>query len=184
MRTRVKKFLTLLVLGIFLLFSMTACGNEGSHGKASSATETIQKNEEASSGTEKTTEKNETGVALDGSVISWANMKIDNPDLQLTEDQIEVLKYFDNDYFWITNYDSLQRYPKIYRDAQIYFEGTVIQMLETDDETYQCLVWMNGYLDEKGELIQPENQELVVVSGKHPEDARVVEGDWLIFYGR
>ena len=42
---------------------------------------------------------------VDGAVVSWGNLEIDNS--KLTEDQKEVLKYFDSDYFMINNYDCL-----------------------------------------------------------------------------
>lgn len=129
-------------------------------------------------------EKNETGVNIDGSIISWANMKIDNPDLNLTEDQIQVLKYFDVDYLNVSEYNSLQKYPEIFRNAQISINGLVIKMLETNDSTYQCLVWMNGNPGIGDECVQPTNNEFFVATGKHPENGRITEGDWLQWYGR
>lgn len=183
MKFSMKKVFSVIVLGILLLFNMTACNTneETSQMESSNLSESTENKEETSS----ELDKNETGVAVGSSVISWANMEVDQPDLNLTEDQKEVLRYFDSDYFEVYNYESLQKYPEIYRNAQISFAGTVIKMLETDDETYQCLVWMNGYLlDGVDELVQPTNEEFVVVSGKHPDDGRIIEGDWLEFCGR
>lgn len=64
---------------------------------------------------------NETGITVDQSSISFANMKLDNNDLHLTDAQKEVLRYFDNDYFqpgfW--DYDGLNKYPDVYKGAQI-----------------------------------------------------------------
>ena len=57
---------------------------------------------------ESTGSQNENGVEVDGAVVSWGNLEIDNS--KLTEDQKEVLKYFDSDYFMINNYDSFQKY--------------------------------------------------------------------------
>ncbi len=170
-----KKVMAIMMAG-FLILSMTSCSKE-----SSPSTPVQNETEETSS----KVEKNETGVEVDGSIISWGNLEVDNPDLNLTEDQIEVLKYFDNDYFPIQNYDSFQKYPKVYRDTQICFDGAVVKMLATDDETYKCVVCMGAYLDfENQELILPDDQKLVVVSGQHPDDARIIEGDFLSFYGR
>lgn len=133
------------------------------------------------------TEKNETGVNLDGSIISWANMKMDTPDLNLEEEQLQVIKYFDNDYIWVTKYNNLQKYPAIYRNAQIYFNARVVKILDTNDESYECLVAMDGIgmpEEEQRDYGYEQLKELLVVSGKHPEDGRIIEGDQLYFYGR
>lgn len=46
-------------------------------------------------------------------------MKTGDKDLKLNDDQYEVLKYFDNNYFYVYNCEDLQRYPKVYNGAQI-----------------------------------------------------------------
>ena len=78
----------------------------------------------------KTTPKNETGVTVEQASISFANMKLDNDKLHLTDEQKEVLKYFDNDYFDIQDYDSLQRYPDVYKGAQISFGAYVKKIIK------------------------------------------------------
>lgn len=128
-------------------------------------------------------DKNETGVNVEGSVVSWGNMEVDNKELNLTEDQIEVLRYFDNDYFMIDDYDSFQRHPEAYRNAQVCFDGMVKEILKTDDEGYTALVYMNATNIGGMEDIPDENN-LIVVSGKHPEDGRIIKGDSLGFFGR
>lgn len=185
-----KKVVAVIMSGILLLLSSTSCNpvETQSSSSAQNKKEEIQsssfmqnKEEEGSSDIE----KNETGVEVDGSIVSWGNLEVDNPDLNLTEDQIEVLKYFDNDYFYIQNYDSFQKYPMVYRETQICLDGVVVKMLETNDETYKCVVCMGAYYlnFEKKELFLPDNQ-LVVISGQHPDNARIIEGDFLSFYGR
>lgn len=127
---------------------------------------------------------NQTGVTVDGVNISWANMEIDNAALKLTDEQKAVLQYFDDDYFFISDYDSLQRYPKIYRHAQVEFLGTVVKILEADDENYTCLVEIsNGSVDiYDTEDASAENN--LVVMGSQPANGRIIEGDFLRFYGR
>ena len=79
-----KKIMAIMLAG-FLILSMTSCSKE-----SSPSTPVQNETEETSS----KVEKNETGVEVDGSIISWGNLEVDNPDLNLTEDQIEVLKYY------------------------------------------------------------------------------------------
>ena len=126
----------------FALAFFTACGG------VSGAAEQLSEEEDL--------EKNETGVTVNGSVISWANMKVDNPNLQLSDEQLQVLQYFDNDYFSVGEYENLQRYPQIYRNAQISFHGIITKILQMDDETYECLFWMNGYPDETTGAFNPD----------------------------
>lgn len=119
-------------------------------------------------------DKNETGVKVEESVISWANMKIDNPNLKLTEDQIEVIKYFDNDYFYISNYEILKRYPKIFDNSQISFNGTIIKTIKSTDDEYEILM--------KIDMDSTDSNE-VVIKGKQQEP-RLIEGDMVQVYGR
>lgn len=132
-------------------------------------------------------EHNQSGVSLNGIKVSWANMKIDNENLSLTEDQKTVLQYFDDDYLYIADYDSLQRYPDIFRHAQVEFEGGVVKVLETNDESYKCLVWLADlqylFTHEFDHKNTPD-ENYVVVTGKHPSTGRIIEGDFLRFYGR
>ncbi|MFR1796635.1 MAG: hypothetical protein ACLSWR_08900 [Ruthenibacterium sp.] len=157
----------------FTLAFFTACGG------ASGAAEQLSEEEDL--------EKNETGVTVNGSVISWANMKVDNPNLQLSDEQLQVLQYFDNDYFSVGEYENLQRYPQIYRNAQISFHGIITKILQMDDETYECLFWMNGYPDETTGAFNPDfvdTNKLLVIRGKQPQNARVTVGDWIECNGR
>lgn len=129
---------------------------------------------------------NQTGIALDGINISWANMKVDNSSLNLTEEQKTVLRYFDDDYFYISDYESLQRYPKIFRHAQVQFQGYVVKVLQADDNTYTCLTKMLGTADMYGETGENYelNEDYIVITGNQPEEGRIIEGDELTFFGR
>lgn len=119
-------------------------------------------------------DKNETGVKVDESVVSWANMKIDNPDLKLTEDQKEVIKYFDTDYFQVGKYENLQRYPKIFDNSQITFNGEIIKTIKTTDDEYEFLMKMDMTSTDSNEI---------VIKGKQQEP-RLIEGDMIQVYGR
>ena len=117
---------------------------------------------------------NETGVVVDNASISFANMKLDNKNLKLSDEQKEVLKYFDNDYFY-AEYDNLQRYPKIYEGAQIQFYGNVKKIIKSTDTEYEILFSYNG-----GTI---DSDDLVVLKGEQ-RDKRIIEGDSLRVYGR
>lgn len=147
---------------------------------------------------------NTTGINVDGRSVSWANMKVDNPNLKLTDEQIAVLNYFDGDYFTFVgqgygtkeaDYDKLQRYPDIYRHAQINFVGTIRKLLDANDETYTALVYFGMiFYNEQGmpdaSAYSPSScpafneKGYVVIKGKQPADGRLVEGDSLVFCGR
>lgn len=144
-------------------------------------------NEDEQTGTNvETDEHNQTGISVDGIKISWANMKIDNDDLKLTEDQKIVLKYFDNDYFPLGDYDALQRYPKVFRHLQVEVNALIVKMLETNDDTYTCLAKLFTGADMYGET--GENYELnenyIIIRGPQPNSGRIVEGDKITMYGR
>jgi len=183
-----------LLLVITLLFAvitiLAACAN--SESKVPNTNETIND----------LVEINQSGVNLEGSVISWANMKIDNPDLQLTDDQKKVLKYFDQDYLQVMAYDNLQRYPQAYRNAQVYFKAYILKVLVSTDDEYECLAVMTEYypnneqdfireakgdngeigvINVPGDLSTVRN--LTIIKGK-PSNARIIQGDALQCFGR
>lgn len=172
-----KIFAGLLCVSVLLSSFLVGCNNT---------------NDETSESTENTTlgvvvedEHNQTGVSVGGVKISWANMKVDNDELALTEEQKTVLQYFDDDYLYIADYDSLQRYPAIFRHAQVDFEGGVVKVLKTDDKSYTCLVWLrDSDLVYSFDPKNPPNENFIVVTGNHPSTGRIIEGDFLHFYGR
>lgn len=134
----------------------------------------------------KSTPKNETGITVEQSSISFANMKLDNDKLHLTDEQKEVLKYFDNDYFNIQDYDSLQRYPDVYKGAQISFGAYVKKIIKSDDKEYEILVDTFysgdlGYFDDA--VKQNLKGDYIVIKGKQ-STKRLIEGDAINVYGK
>lgn len=135
------------------------------------------------------TTPNTSGVILNGSVISWANMKIDNPNLTLTDEQKEVVSYFDEDYFYVSDYDNLQRYPKIYRNSQISFHGFVTKVLNADDDSYECLFSMSWPDSWDEELVRASQESLetksnlMIIKGSQGME-RIIAGDALKCAGR
>lgn len=133
-----------------------------------------------------TDEHNQTGISVDGIKISWANMKIDNDDLKLTDDQKTVLKYFDNDYFVLADYDVLQRYPKVFRHLQVEANALIVKILEANDDTYTCLAKLLTTADMYGETGEncELNENYIIIRGPQPNSGRIVEGDSITLYGR
>lgn len=126
--------------------------------------------------------KNDTGIMVDNSSISFANMKIDNKELNLTDDQIAVLKYFDNDYFCpiFSDYDGLQKLPDVYKGAQVNMGISYIaKVLKSTDEEYEVLCQMVGGSEE----IIPIDNTYFVVKGKQITK-RLTQGDAVKVYGR
>lgn len=126
--------------------------------------------------------KNDTGITVENSSISFANMKIDNKKLNLTDEQIAVLKYFDNDYFCPTfcDYDGLQKFPDVYKGAQVNMGTTyVTKILKSTDEEYEALCQMTGGSEE----VIPLDNTYFVVKGKQTSK-RLTQGDAVIVYGR
>lgn len=135
---------------------------------------------------EKTTLKNETGVTVEQASISFANMKLDNDKLHLTEEQKEVLKYFDNDYFDIQDFDSLQRYPDVYKGAQISFGAYVKKIIKSTDTDYEILVdtFYSGDLGYFDDAVKDKLKgDYIVIKGKQTSK-RLIEGDAINVYGK
>lgn len=126
--------------------------------------------------------KNDTGITVENSSISFANMKIDNKKLKLSDDQIAVLKYFDNDYFCpvFCDYDGLQKFPDVYKGAQVNMGTTYItKVLKSTDEEYEVLCQMTGGSEE----VIPLDNTYFVVKGQQTSK-RLTQGDAVIVYGR
>ena len=165
-----KKNLSLFLVLFLFVFTLSACNNV-SENNSSSDNET----------TSAAIDVNESGVNLDGSIISFANMKIDNPELNLTEDQIEVLKYFDTNYLRVYDYNNFQKYPIAYRQSQVVFLGKVVKVINADDNMFECLFQMERNFLEWGNAQEDEN--LLIIKGRQ-QDARLIEGDCIEVSGR
>ena len=117
-------------------------------------------------------------------LTSWANMKLDNPILNLTSEQKRVINYFDNDYFQINSYDNLIRYPKVFRNTQISFSGLITNVIDADDDIFECAILVNAaYDNEYGLHNAYESIGYIIIKGKQM-DARIIKGDYIRCFGR
>ena len=112
---------------------------------------------------------------------SFATMAVDDSELNLTDEQKEVLKYFDNDYFSVWNCEFLQRYPKIYKGAQLEISCSVAKVIKSTNEEFEALmVIFDGY----GDAPTLESTSNIFVLKTKQLDERLIEGDSLKLYGR
>ncbi len=118
-------------------------------------------------------------------VISFANMSVDNQDLNLTDAQKEVIKYFDNNYFE-ASVEDMQRYPDVFKGAQVKITGKVVKVLQSTDTEFSALVREGGYHPDYDDVVPYEDSTvdpLFVVNGQQTSK-RVIENDAVTIYGR
>lgn len=112
--------------------------------------------------------------------LGLMNIKINNNGVSLNETQKLLVQYFDTDYFRAP-YNALQRYPQVYKGAQINFLGYVTKIIESTDTEYTALVEYEAYKTYDGFYMPTE--QYAVIKGTHGE-ARIMEGDTLYIYGK
>lgn len=115
--------------------------------------------------------------------IAFTEIAVDNEELELSEEQKEIISYFDNNYFRVevSEYDNLQRYPNIYSDTQVVIAGRVDKLLLSTEEEYEALVSISVDINYNDEF--EETEKKFVIKGKQ-NDVRLVEGDFIDIYGR
>lgn len=151
----------------------------------------------------KLTKKDDGAVSVNGTVAAESNIK--NPDksekklspekdnrlglmsVKLRGDGVElndteklIVQYFDTDYFRAP-YSSLQRYPQVYKGAQINFLCYVTKIIESNDKEYTALVEYEAY--KTPEDFYNETGNFAVIKGTQSE-TRIMEGDSLYLYGK
>lgn len=136
------------------------------------------------------TPENDTDVGLKG-------VKIDTAETELSEEQKKVIKYFDNDYFYISNddgYEFLQRYPQVYEGAQVNLQGIVEKTLSYSGNEFRILLqladtesfyskWHWDSNETYQDYLNKRNNNLVVIEGT-TASSRLIEGDFVNVYGR
>lgn len=140
---------------------------------------------------------NNKGTATNDTALGLNFIKIDSTTENLTEQQKTVIQYFDNDYFEVTDYEFLARYPQIYEKMQIKTHGKVTKIIKSDNNTYELVVWVGpseqyysywnifrgGETTTYDEYVENNKNNFIVIKGKQ-EDARLIQDDWITLYGR
>lgn len=131
-------------------------------------------------GTEATTKAVEGDKSpADDTELGLMNVKIHNSS-NLNEVEKLIIQYFDTDYFRAP-YSSLQRYPQVYKDAQINFLCYVTKIIESNAEEYTALVEYEAYKNAEG--FYWDTGDYAVIKGTQSE-TRIMEGDTLYLYGK
>ena len=131
-------------------------------------------------GTEATTKASENKKSpADDTELGLMNVKIRN-NSNLNEVEKLIVQYFDTDYFRAP-YSSLQRYPQVYKDAQINFLCYVTKIIESNAEEYTALVEYEAYKNAEG--FYWETGDYAVIKGTQTE-TRITEGDTLYLFGK
>lgn len=114
--------------------------------------------------------------------LGLMNVKIQNAD-GLSDIEKLLVQYFDTDYFANPTYNGLQRYPTIYENSQIYFQGVVSKIIDSNDDSYTLLIEYGAHktYDERKSLV-PTNV-FAVIKGKQ-QTTRIIEGDQVVVYGK
>lgn len=179
----------LIVWCIIVMLLITACGSAEKADKKVNQEDSYQAQENKS---QSTTLKNDTGkkekVAKGQDIeIGLSSMKMGQID-DLTPEQELIIQYFDNDYFSVNDYEFMQRYPQIFKGAQIHTVGEITKIISATDEDYQALVSIFDIMSEIASYEQGDDEAYlknqIVVNGKQPNGMRVIEGDIVQMYGR
>ena len=116
--------------------------------------------------------------------VSFNNMNSD--DSNLNDVQKEIIKYFDNDYFYFDVADS-QRYPQVFKGAKVKNSCVVTKVLKSSDDEFKALVVVAdeeyfGIYAEDPDAEIPE-EKYFIIEGKQLEE-RLMARDLITIYGR
>ena len=102
-------------------------------------------------------------------------------------DQQEILKYFDNDYFSFYTSD-LQKFPNVFKDAKVVTNVKVLKVLKSTDEEFEVLA-LNWGPNPAGIEVNISNDdwkydsEFLIISGKQLSK-RLTAGSVATIYGK
>lgn len=124
------------------------------------------------------------GQVAKTSKLSFSNMKAGNKELKLDQTQYEVLKYFDNNYFYVNNCEDLQRYPKVYKGAQVRIDCWIKKIIKSTEDEFVCLgvIGAGGEGINEGDISDFEEKDFFVVKSKQL-DERLIVDDEITVYG-
>ena len=143
---------------------------------------------------------NEKSTAENDMDLGLSFTKVDNKNANLTEEQKNIVEYFDNDYLDATNYEFLQRYPQVFSGTQVFTSGKVEKIISSDNDNYEILFWIGDskgkydYWQSRGnenynfkggyeKYLSKNENNFVVIKGKQ-SDTRLMQGDFISIRGR
>ena len=90
-------------------------------------------------------------------------------DDNLTDDQKELAKFFDSNYFFLSSYDELSRYADTLKNIKVATYCQVKTFLSTDDDNYEVVCnWGNSY-DYFWGSDDLELRDSIIIKGEKPE---------------
>lgn len=108
---------------------------------------------------------------------------LDASDVNLTEEQRELAKFFDENYFFLSSYDELIRYADTLKNIKVATYCQVKTFLLTDDDDYEVVCnWGDSY-DYFWGSDDLELIDSIIIKGKKPEKMFVVN-DTLTIKGK
>ena len=161
----------LIVSGIFVVPKLTKKNDGAVSANGSAAAESNIKNPDKSE--KKLSPENDNRLGL-------MSVKLRGDGVELNDTEKLIVQYFDTDYFRAP-YSSLQRYPQVYKGAQINFLCYVTKIIESNDKEYTALVEYEAY--KTPEDFYNETGNFAVIKGTQSE-TRIMEGDSLYLYGK
>lgn len=179
MKNRTKRLISLLLIAC-ILATLTGCSNNSQKSSSESSVSSGPNTSQANSPTsiKNSSPKNDTDLGL-------KNIKIDTTTAELTEEQQQVLEYFDDDYLTVPSYEFIRRYPDVFQDAQLKVWGTVAKIISWNSDTFQLILWLNvGPVEYEYYWDYPENNGAYILLTGASGSTAFMEGDTLLVYGR
>lgn len=181
---QVKKYIGLILCCSFLL---TACntGENAEKQSESSGIPSVENNEITSAEDTQNTNVVDSFDTdqTDDTSVGVNSMHIN--DESLSDKQKLLIGYTDDNYFSLTQYELLQRYPDAFNDARVAFYGKVTKIIKADDTSYELLATLSEYHD--GEYFQSNE---ICIKGYHKDNYsditnnyRIIEGDQIKCFG-
>lgn len=100
--------------------------------------------------------------------------------LGLSEDENLVLDYFDNSYIRLTSNIAFatQKYTTLFKNMKLYVEGTVLDIIESNDQEYKAIVKI---YDDYTDFIEEDNDYCIIEGNQQIQ--RFQKGDYIAAYG-
>lgn len=185
--------IVLIAVGVLILLKMN--NGETKETAANSSTASKADNETLKE-TENNTVQNPNSTAENDMDLGLKFTKIDSNSTNLTEEQKNIIEYFDYDYLDATNYEFLQRYPQVFKGTQVFTSGKVEKIINSNNDAYEILFWIgdsqekyeywqwrSGLDTNYEEYIEKNKKNYIVIKGTQTE-TRLIEGDFVSIRGR
>lgn len=127
--------------------------------------------------------------------VGLRTAKVSDYGSELSDEQKIVREYFDNDYFEVTEYEYMNRYPQIYQDAKVTMRLSIESEISYSQEETVLLGWLrqdealfsyrgsNGDREYSNYLKTVADQYVLIKIPTQTIDMRIVKGDWINVWG-